>query len=459
MRAYIRAVRDLTESVDADEAMHALSWGALRAHWSNLGEGARSEFVAVVEHFADRHGDPEYLMTLALIDPVGHGGEALVQVRRRTPVAEESLFALNSLGVAASAVWSANLALPFLRAAVDGFRAEGRLSQLGQALTFVAWDEVRMGNARAAVAAADEARRLCADLRQPVYAASASVAEVIARAERGADPGAEQRLAEAEGVFLAAGAHPMVALVQTGRGDSPWRANGTARPTFASPGCSTLTTPAITRSSAAGVLADLADAACHGDGDLAHVAAIAADWRRIADATNATHLRVQLRYVDALLAGEGEAGERFEELIAHSAAGWPYYRARAQLSYGGWLRRRRRAAQSRHLLREAAETLDALGAAVLAERARRELRASGETVPRRAADARDQLSPQELQIARLAAAGLSNREIGERLYLSHRTIGTHLYRLFPKLGVTTRAGLAAALKETGPGAVADREAD
>jgi DNA-binding NarL/FixJ family response regulator len=75
------------------------------------------------------------------------------------------------------------------------------------------------------------------------------------------------------------------------------------------------------------------------------------------------------------------------------------------------------------------------------ERARQELRASGETSRRRTPDAWDELTPQELQIAQLAAAGLTNREIGERLYLSHRTIGSHLYRIFPKLGVTSRSEL------------------
>ena len=75
------------------------------------------------------------------------------------------------------------------------------------------------------------------------------------------------------------------------------------------------------------------------------------------------------------------------------------------------------------------------------ERARQELRASGETSRRRTPDAWDELTPQELQIAQMAAAGLTNREIGERLYLSHRTIGSHLYRIFPKLGITSRAEL------------------
>ena len=89
---------------------------------------------------------------------------------------------------------------------------------------------------------------------------------------------------------------------------------------------------------------------------------------------------------------------------------------------------------------------DALGLLRYAERARRELRASGETVRRRVPGGWSQLSPQELQIAQLAAEGLSNREIGERLYLSHRTVESHLYRLFPKLGITSRAQLRDALE-------------
>jgi DNA-binding NarL/FixJ family response regulator len=102
--------------------------------------------------------------------------------------------------------------------------------------------------------------------------------------------------------------------------------------------------------------------------------------------------------------------------------------------------------QSRAPLREAVEAFDALGLLRYAERARRELRASGERVRSRSRGGWAELSPQELQIAQLAAEGLSNREIGEQLYLSHRTVESHLYRLFPKLGVTSRAQLRGALE-------------
>jgi DNA-binding CsgD family transcriptional regulator len=142
---------------------------------------------------------------------------------------------------------------------------------------------------------------------------------------------------------------------------------------------------------------------------------------------------------------EHEAAARFEEALGADLDRWPLWRGRLLLARGRWLRRHRRVAESRGVLRAARDTFDALGSAPWGEQARRELRASGERSRRRVPDARDQLTAQELQIAQLAGEGLSNREIGERLFLSHRTVSTHLYRVFPKLGITSRAELDAAL--------------
>ena len=163
----------------------------------------------------------------------------------------------------------------------------------------------------------------------------------------------------------------------------------------------------------------------------------------------------QLSYARAMLASEAAAAQRFAAALAETP-GWPSYRARTQLAYGTWLRRRRHNTESRPPLREAAETFTALGSTRLADRAQRELRASGETVRPRQPQVWDQLTPQELQIAQLAADGLTNREIGERLYISHRTVGSHLYQLFPKLGVTSRAELRAVLEPAAPDRVPER---
>lgn len=125
-----------------------------------------------------------------------------------------------------------------------------------------------------------------------------------------------------------------------------------------------------------------------------------------------------------------------------AAARWPFEHALAQLDFAEWLRRRRRTTEARPLLTAALDTFERLGARPWAERATAELRAAGVTVtPPAAPDVLADLTPQELQIARLAAGGLTNREIGARLYLSPRTIGFHLHKIFPKLGITGRAQL------------------
>jgi DNA-binding CsgD family transcriptional regulator len=157
-----------------------------------------------------------------------------------------------------------------------------------------------------------------------------------------------------------------------------------------------------------------------------------------------------MRHARALVADPADAGGLFDKALSSDLTRWPFQRARVQLAYGQWLRRQRQVADSRGLLRAARDTFDALGCAPWGERARRELRASGERSRRRVPEARDQLTAQELQIAQLAAGGLSNREIGQRLFLSHRTISTHLYRAFPKLGITSRAELSAALRTQAP---------
>jgi DNA-binding CsgD family transcriptional regulator len=120
--------------------------------------------------------------------------------------------------------------------------------------------------------------------------------------------------------------------------------------------------------------------------------------------------------------------------------------ARAQLLYGEWLRRETRKLDAREQLRAAHELFSELGIPSFAERARRELAATGETARKRTDDTRDDLTPQETQIARLAAEGLTNPEIGAKLFLSPRTVEWHLRRVFPKLGVSSRRELRAIMR-------------
>jgi DNA-binding CsgD family transcriptional regulator len=112
--------------------------------------------------------------------------------------------------------------------------------------------------------------------------------------------------------------------------------------------------------------------------------------------------------------------------------------ARAHLLYGEWLRRENRRVDAREQLRTAYEAFASMGAEAFAERARRELLATGETVRKRTVESRDELTAQERQIARLALDGLSNPEIGTRLFISPRTVQYHLRKVFIKLGINSR---------------------
>ncbi|MEU5882790.1 AAA family ATPase [Spirillospora sp. NPDC047279] len=152
----------------------------------------------------------------------------------------------------------------------------------------------------------------------------------------------------------------------------------------------------------------------------------------------------------ALLAPEEEAGDLYARAVAlHQGCGRAFERARTELLYGEWLRRTGHRGDARTPLRSALEIFERLGAVPWAERARGELRATGETRPvrdahaaRGAADRLSLLTPQELQVVRLAATGLTNRDIGAQLFLSPRTVGYHLYNAYPKLGVASRGELA-----------------
>jgi DNA-binding CsgD family transcriptional regulator/tetratricopeptide (TPR) repeat protein len=180
--------------------------------------------------------------------------------------------------------------------------------------------------------------------------------------------------------------------------------------------------------------------------------ALAADaLGRLAEATSAgqsdwaqgTYARCQ-----ALLSDGQDAEVRYREALDQlSRVGFRPELARAHLLYGEWLRREGRRADARAQLRTAHDMFAAIGMEAFAERARRELLATGETVRKRTAASHDQLTPQEAQIARMARAGLSNQEIGTQLFLSARTVEWHLSKVFTKLEISSRRQLQQALPD------------
>ncbi len=445
IRRFARVAEDLAARGDDRRALEALGTVSVRSYWDQLDDGTRRHVSAFVERLAVPADDPQRLAALALIDPIHRGREVIARIGQMSPAGMPGPDQSMAVGRAASAVWADNLALPFLGSAVAGFRADGRLARLAQCLAFEAWAAINCGAVRIAITGAAEAARLAEETRQLRYVLAAQLAHAIAATERGEEDTADHLIAGAEAALLPMGPNPQLGLVAIARGRAALAAE---RPGEAYHHLLRMFDPADAcyQPYARGwALADLVDAAVRGDGDLDLVRGLLGEWEETAADMGAPHLEVQMSYAAALLADGATAEERFQAAMTSSAMGWPFYMARAQLAYGGWLRRQRRGADSRTPLREAARVFDALGLRRFAERARRELRASGERARRRVPEAWTQLSPQELQIAQLAAEGLSNREIGERLYLSHRTVSTHLYRIFPKLGITSRTQVRDAL--------------
>jgi DNA-binding CsgD family transcriptional regulator len=168
-----------------------------------------------------------------------------------------------------------------------------------------------------------------------------------------------------------------------------------------------------------------------------------AELAAFAAATGAPWAAAAAEHGRALLADGQEAEAHFAAALAHHARSPRRIdRARTELAFGAHLRRARRRVDARAHLRAALEVFDDVGAAPWAERARQELRASGETARRRDDSPATALTPQELQVARLVAEGLPNREVAARLFVSPRTVEFHLRNVFAKTGVSSRAELA-----------------
>jgi DNA-binding CsgD family transcriptional regulator len=186
---------------------------------------------------------------------------------------------------------------------------------------------------------------------------------------------------------------------------------------------------------------ELVEAAVRADQPATAEAALAA-FEPYARETAAPWARALVARCRGLLAGRVAAEGHFREALRlHRESARPFDRARTELVFGEFLRRDGRRKNAREHLRSALDGFERLGADAWAERAREELRASGETARKRGPTALDQLTPQELQIARLVAEGATNKEVAARLFLSPRTIDYHLRKVFTKLGITSRAEL------------------
>ncbi|GIE75055.1 LuxR family transcriptional regulator [Actinoplanes philippinensis] len=438
---YADLVESMLRAGDPELATQSMMDVALRVWFSNVPPPIRDRFVEVTLRLpAD---DPRRIGILALVAPVEYGAAGLDEMRRLVDRTDLPPTWRNELANAARAVGAFDLAATFAMSAAGELRAQGRIGTLSQALVAAAAAYAGMGDARTALPLALECIALAEEVGQPMWAVGAGLMAALADALRGDTVSARQRADVAERVFSAARRFPMLSGVQRARGVAAL-AEGHAEDAFRQlMRAFDPEDPAYHGHQRTLLLGHLAEAAMLG-GFLDELAPVVAELEPIAAQSGSPALRVGLGFARAVLTGDYAAA------LAGDLTAWPFDRARLQLFHGASLRRSYRAAESRPLLRAAADTFDALGAAPWADRARAELRATGEA-RRGPAGAIDALTPQEQQIVRLAADGLSNREIGERLFLSPRTVSTHLYRIYPKLNVRSRAELARILDPPAPG--------
>ncbi|WIX84870.1 LuxR family transcriptional regulator [Amycolatopsis sp. DG1A-15b] len=423
-----------------DAAVRILWSAAMRCFWTEPGAAARQALLDVADRLPIPDGDPRIVAVTAYVAPFERGGAVLAHLRELVAKTGADPEVDRYLGSAALQAGAFDLAARFSAAAAPGLRAQGRLGLLPRALAVQAWSRVRLGDLAGALPAAAEAARLARETGQPFMAGLATAVQAEIAALRGDHKQAKTLADEAERAGLAAGARPVLATVQLTRGLTGL-SEGRFEDAFAD--LRRLLDPADPAYQLAlrtYCVAELTEAAVRA-GRTGELRGVLAELECLDTPSPALH--IGLRYARAVL---DPSDELFAEALRADLTGWPAERGRVHLAYGEWLRRQRRVVESRTHLRTARKTFDALGMAAWADRARRELRSAGESSPNRGPDARDKLTPHELSIAQLAAEGLTNREIGQRLYLSHRTVGTHLHRIFPKLGVSSRADLAGKLK-------------
>ncbi len=445
VRRLVGLARTATADGDVELALQLLFGAARRVWWRDPGDSVRAEIVRAVREVPVPAQDPRILAAMGLAESFDLSPTVVEQLGRWSSEADGQPELAGLLGIAAFCVGEFDRADTFLTLAIQELRAQGRLSLLAEALAIRSWTEINLGTFEPARSAM-EAVRLGDETGQEVWAATARIA--VAVADGVADRWDPQHalLAEAEHTAvrtpnasssLLAGAQQARGMAELGA-DRPEQAYGELCRIFVPDD------PAFQRVQQLWTIGYIADAAVR-TGRRGEAQELLERSTRLAGPKPASGYAIALQYAAAVLADDASSEAAFADALAGPAGSYPWHRARLQLAQGSWLRRQRRAVESRDPLRVARATFSALGAASWAARADQELRAAGELGWQPDASPLEELSAQEAQIAQLAAQGLTNREIGQRLFLSHRTVGSHLYRIFPKLGITSRNQLAGVL--------------
>jgi DNA-binding CsgD family transcriptional regulator len=401
-------------------------------------EAIRSALRRLVQRGEPSGNDDEVRTWVrASIDPFRERAETVARLQR---IADGAVEDLASLGAAAWVLDETELAIRLLREALSALRTAGVGGRSGATLSALEWACIDSGRWDEGLAAAREASEVAAAYLMEAVAASADLAAATVFALRGDQGQVEPHLASAlaavnpvEYRSVAARARHAAGLaaLADGRYDT---AHAQLSQLFGDDG-----TPLHHHVSYLAI-ADCAAAAVRAERHLEARTVVERAMARV-DPTPGPRLEQLAARARGLVAEPADAGDHFAGALSRPAGeAWPFERAQLQLDYGEWLRRQRRINEAKHVLAAALETFRRLGAAPWARRAEAELRASGvtaqagPTVPGALAE----LTPQQREIVILASQGLTNGEIADRLFLSPRTVASHLYRSYPKLGIAGR---------------------
>ena len=382
---------------------------------------------------------PHRLWIRACTDPFGGRSELVRSLRQLSgaPLDEPALW---RTGSAAWLLDESDLAISLLQDAMQRLRAPGTQGTSGPGLTALGWAYIDLGRWDDALQAAAEAADLAEANQMELVAAAADLIAATVLAMR-ADSGAARRHADralatadpAESGLIAARARRAFGIADLADG-SYLLAFTQLRQLFGEDG-----TPVHNIFSYLG-LADIAAAAVRAERRMEGQDVIERALSHL-DGPASPRLGQLIARARGILAGPDRAEAHFETALADPIGDqWPFERAQLRLDYAEWLRRQRRINDAKPVLTEVLATFRQLRARSWAQRTEVELRACGVAVGDAPGepDALWELTPQQRQIVRLASDGLTNREIGDRLFLSPRTVSSHLYRSFPKLGVADR---------------------
>jgi len=443
---------------DVDRAAAALSYAAAmlvvggsvaEAH-TVAARAAELAATGTVSSRTNRIVDETFGVILLMQGETEHGRERVVRAARWFEDAED-LGGSQYAALALAWVERYDDARRLLEPLIARSRQQGNLRALAAGLEVLAEVEFRTGEWQRAYAAASESVRLAQETDQPVQLAySAGVLAIVEAAQGREEAPTHAALARELGAergldMMAEYAGYALGLFELGRGSI-----GAALAQLE-------TAAAFARRSGRGepgVLQwgpDLVEAYLR-DGRVDMAAQALDELESMARATNRKWALAASARCRALLAEEGAAAESAygEAASLHTTLSAPFERARNELGFGAWLRRSRRRREARDVLRSALATFERLGARPWAQAAHRELEATGEVVARDGGPAGGVLASQELQVAVVVAKGATNREAASALFLSPKTIESHLSSAYRKLGVRSRTQLAAALAASSP---------